>query len=94
MRADQIDLDPRSARARNGLGVIAMKRGKADEAFTEWKQAVSLAPHDYDALFNLAMELDAAGRHDEARPYLERFAAQAPPAQYSADIARVRKVLR
>jgi arylsulfatase A-like enzyme/Tfp pilus assembly protein PilF len=85
--------DPRSARAHNGLGVVAMKTGRRDEAFAEWKQAVALAPHDFDALFNLAMELDAAGRHDEARPYLARFAAEAPPAQYAADIARVRKVL-
>ena len=71
-----------------------MKSGRRDEAFAEWKQAVALAPNDYDALFNLAMELDGAGRHDEARPYLERFASQAPPAQYRADIARARKLLR
>jgi Flp pilus assembly protein TadD len=73
--------------------VIAMKAGRRDEAFDEWKQAVALAPGDYDALFNLAMELDGAGRRDEARPYLERFAAEAPPAQYAGDIARVRRLL-
>jgi arylsulfatase A-like enzyme/Flp pilus assembly protein TadD len=88
-----LEIDPRSARAHNGLGVIAMKSGRRDEAFAEWKQAVALAPGDYDALFNLAIELDAAGRRDEARPYLERFAGEAPPAQYGADIARVRRLL-
>jgi hypothetical protein len=39
------------------------------------------------------MELDAAGRRDEARPFLERFAREAPPAQYGPDIAKVRKRL-
>jgi choline-sulfatase len=85
--------DPKSARAHNGLGVVAMRMGRADEAFVHWKRAVELAPHDYDALFNLATELDAAGRHDEARPLLERFVRDAPPAQYAADIAKIRKRL-
>ncbi len=89
-----IAVDPGSARAHNGLGVVAMKAGRRDEAFAEWKQAVTLAPKDFDALFNLAIELDAAGRAGEARPYLERFAAEAPPAQYAADITRVKRVLR
>lgn len=93
MLRQAIAADPRSARPHNGLGVIAMKTGRPDDAFAEWKQAVALAPSDYDALFNLAMELDAAGRRAEARPYLERFAAEAPPAQYAVDIARVRKAL-
>jgi arylsulfatase A-like enzyme/Flp pilus assembly protein TadD len=88
-----VALNPGSARAHNGLGVIAMKAGRRDEAFAHWKQAVALAPSDFDALFNLAMELDAAGRRDEARPYLERFATEAPPAQYAADVARARKLL-
>ena len=88
-----VEIDPNAARAHNGLGVVAMRLGHRDEAFGEWKQAVTLAPHDYDVLFNLATELDGAGRRDEARPYLERFAAEAPPAQYAADIARVKKLL-
>ena len=88
-----VEIDPSSARAHNGIGVIAMKTGHKDEAFAEWKEAVALNPHDYEVLFNLAMELDAAGRRDEARPYFERFAAEAPPAQYAADIGRVRKML-
>jgi len=88
-----VEINPGSARAHNGLGVIAMKSGRRDEAFAEWKQAVALAPHDYDALFNLATELDAAGRHDEARPYLARFAAEAPPAQYAEDVARAKRLL-
>jgi Flp pilus assembly protein TadD len=86
-------IDPRSARAHNGLGVVAMRSGARDEAFAHWKRAVELAPNDFDALFNLGMELDAAGRRDEARPFLDRFAREAPPAQYSPDIVKVKRLL-
>jgi arylsulfatase A-like enzyme/Flp pilus assembly protein TadD len=86
-------IDPRSARAQNGLGVVAMKTGAKDAAFAHWKRAVELAPGDFDALFNLGMELDTAGRRDEARPFLERFAREAPPAQYGPDVVAVRKLL-
>jgi arylsulfatase A-like enzyme len=88
-----VAIDPKSARAHNGLGVLAMRGGRADEAFAEWKRAVELAPGDFDALFNLSTELDAAGRHAEARPYLERFVREAPPAQYAPDIARAKRIL-
>jgi arylsulfatase A-like enzyme/tetratricopeptide (TPR) repeat protein len=88
-----VTLDPRSARAHNGLGVVAMRAGATDEAFAQWKRAVELAPNDFDALFNLGMELDAAGRHDEARSFLDRFVREAPQAQYSADIVKVKRLL-
>ena len=88
-----VTIDERSARAHNGLGVVAMKRGRPDAAFSEWKRAVELAPNDFDALYNLATELDAAGRRAEARPYLERFVRDAPPALYPADIAKARRLL-
>ena len=86
-------IDPKSARAHNGLGVVAMRTGAPEEAFRHWKRAVELAPNDFDALFNLGLELDAAGRRDEARPFLDRFLREAPPAQYGPDLARVRKIL-
>jgi len=90
---EAVAADPKSARAHNGLGVVAMRSGRRDEAFAHWKRAVELAPNDFDALFNLGMELDSAGRRDEARPFLERFAREAPPVQYAADIHRVRRLL-
>jgi Flp pilus assembly protein TadD len=71
-----------------------MREGRREEAFAQWKRAVELAPGDFEALYNLGMELDKAGRRDEARPYLERFVAQAPPGQYDSDIARVRSLLK
>ena len=54
---------------------------------------MELAPQDYDALYNLATELESAGRREDARPYLERFAREAPAAQYAPDIARVKRIL-
>jgi len=92
--AEAAATDPKSARAHNGLGVVAMREGRREEAFAQWKSAVELAPGDFDALYNLGMELENAGRRDEARPYLERFATQAPAAQYASDISRVRSLLR
>jgi choline-sulfatase len=88
-----VGIDPKSARAHNGLGVVAIRTNRPDEAFAQWKRAVELAPGDFDALYNLGIELDGAGRRDEARPFLERFAREAPPAQYAPDIARVRTLL-
>jgi Flp pilus assembly protein TadD len=88
-----VAIDPKSARAHNGLGVVAMRTNRPEDAFAEWKRAVALAPGDFDALYNLASELDAAGRRDEARPFLERFAREAPAAQYGPDIVKARKLL-
>ena len=88
-----ISIDPTLPRSHNGLAVIAMRTGHRDEAFAEWKSAVALAPHDYDSLYNLATQLEDAGRHDEARPYLERFANEAPSEQYGPDIERVKRML-
>ena len=47
----------------------------------------------YDALYNLGTVLYSSGRRDEARPYLERFATEAPPARYARDIVHVREML-
>ena len=35
----------------------------------------------------------AQGRRDEARPYIERFVREAPPARYAQDIARFKALL-
>jgi len=54
---------------------------------------VRLDPHLYDALYNLGTVLYDSGRRDDARPYLQRFVNEAPPARYQRDIARIRKML-
>jgi len=63
------------------------------DATAEWATALQLDPGLFDALYNVATTLYDAGRREEARPYLERFVRQAPPARYGADIARFRRLL-
>jgi len=50
-------------------------------------------PNDFNALFNLTMELFESGQAGEARRYGERFVATAPPAFFAQDIARIRERL-
>jgi len=88
-----LDIDPGVARAQNSLGVIAAREGRMPEAVERWKRAVALNPEDYQTLFNLGSELWRAGRREEARPYLEAYLREAPPALEARDIARVRKIL-
>jgi Tfp pilus assembly protein PilF len=86
--------DPRSSRAHAGMGVIKLQTGHRDGAIEEWKQAIATDPRNFDALFNLADELIRAGRLDEARPYVQRFADTAPRAIYGADAARLKAAVR
>src|SRR5918995_1871324 len=57
--------DPRSSRARAGLGVVALRAGRRDEAIAHWQQAVALDRTNFDALYNVGTELVNAGRHVE-----------------------------
>ena len=88
--ATALELNPRLARIHNELGVIAAETGHVDEAVAHWKRAVELEPREFDTLFNLGSVLVKAGRASEARPYLERFLREAPPAVYGRDFAKVR----
>jgi tetratricopeptide (TPR) repeat protein len=81
------------ARAHDSLGLLAAVSGDADGAARSWTRALQLSPDDPDALFNLGTLLWRQGRQDQARPYLERFLAIAPPARYEEDLARVRAQL-
>jgi arylsulfatase A-like enzyme/Flp pilus assembly protein TadD len=83
-------LDPAVARAHNSLGVIAAEGRRFEEAIERWRRAASLDPREYQTLYNLGMMLVRLGRPTEARPYLERYVREAPPALEARDIARVR----
>jgi hypothetical protein len=58
-----------------------------------WKRAVDLEPADFDALYNLTLELINQGRMDEARQFGDRYIASAPPSLHAPDIAHLRKLL-
>jgi Flp pilus assembly protein TadD len=89
-----LDVDDGLARGHNGLGVIAAREGRWDEAIARWQRAVALDPHDYQTLFNLGAALRDRGREAEARRYLEAYLRAAPVALEARDMARVRGWLR
>jgi choline-sulfatase len=86
-------IDPGLAQAHNHLGVIAAENHRPEEAIEHWKKAAALNPREWDTLFNLGVLLRKEGRREEARPYLQRFAENAPPAVYAADVVQVRRWL-
>jgi Flp pilus assembly protein TadD len=73
--------------------VLAARSGRTEEARRLFSLALETSPADPDTLFNLGTVLWREGRRDEARPYLQRFLASAPPALYAPDIARIRSWL-
>jgi arylsulfatase A-like enzyme/tetratricopeptide (TPR) repeat protein len=85
-----LSIDATLAGAYTGLGVTLTRLNRLPEALDAWRRAVSLDPRDFNALFNLTMELFESGQAGEARRHGEQFVATAPPAFFAADIARVR----
>jgi tetratricopeptide (TPR) repeat protein len=86
-------LNPGLTEAHNALGVIASRSGRPEDSIRHWRRAIELDPDAFDTLYNLGLELRRQGRAAEARPYLERFARDAPSALYARDLARVRSWL-
>jgi len=82
--------DERLALAHHTLGLLAARRGDEGEAERRFRRALALDAGNYDAMLNLGSLLARRGRRAEAQPYLEQFAAGAPPSVYAREIARVR----
>jgi arylsulfatase A-like enzyme/Tfp pilus assembly protein PilF len=78
------------ALAHHTLGLLAGRRGDDAEAERRFRRALDLDAGNYDAMLNLGSLLARRGRRAEAQPYLERFAAGAPPSLYAREIARAR----
>jgi len=85
--------DPTLGGAYTALGVALAGMGRKAEAIEAWTRAVSIDGRDVNALFNLTINLAAAGRRDEARRYGTQFVAAAPPAM-RADIETIRRVIQ
>jgi len=88
-----VEIDDALTAAWTALGVAQLRRGDRAAAIESWKRATALDPREFNALYNLGTELLNAGAPEQARPYLERFAATAPPALFGPDVARVRRLL-
>lgn len=88
-----LELDPTSATAYANLAADYLSTRNFPAAVDALKQATTLDPRNFDALYNLGMALDAAGRRDEAIPVLQKFANEAPSSRYARDIDSVRALL-
>jgi arylsulfatase A-like enzyme/Tfp pilus assembly protein PilF len=91
--ARALEIDPRLARAHNALAAVYLRQRREADAIAEWRLALEIEPRLYDALYNVGTTLWDTGHHDDARPFLDRFVRDAPPQRYSADIARIRRML-
>ena len=70
-----IDVDPALPDAHTTLGVILSTAGRKADAIESWKRAVALDGDQFNALYNLWLELAAAGRArrgDRLRPSVRR----------------------
>jgi tetratricopeptide (TPR) repeat protein len=77
----------------NYLGMALYNLGAPGEALDAWQRATSLAPRDFDLLYNLAIVSAEQGRIETAREALRRFIAEAPKERYGADIVAARQRL-
>lgn len=88
-----IAADPSLAAAYTGLGVAEGSAGRDEAAIAAWRKAIALDSREFDAMHNLARVL-LRTHPDEARPVVERFIREAPPAFYGRDIAELEALLR
>ncbi len=70
-----------------------MKAGDKAAAYESWTRAVQIAPTNFEALYNLGVNLARDGHLDRARPYLEQFLRTAPEAFYAEDRREVGRIL-
>lgn len=61
-----LQLNPRSARLRNGLGTIYMAQGKAKEAEAEFREVLRLDPDTPNVRGNLGVALGRLGKYEES----------------------------
>ena len=71
-----------------------MKTGDKAAAYDAWTKAVQLDPTNFEALYNLGVNLARDGQLARARPYLEQFLRTAPEAFYADEQREVGALLR
>jgi tetratricopeptide (TPR) repeat protein len=81
-----VNLDPRDAVARNGLGAALAQLARYDEAKTEFRRAISIRPGYPEAHYNLAGVLQSTGRFNESEMPLRR-ALKLKPSMLDARIS-------
>jgi len=76
--AKAAELDAKDPAVYNAFAVLALRQGKAQEAFERFDQAVSLDPSFIDARFNKAAVLLDAGDYSRARAELTTIVEKRP----------------
>lgn len=89
-----LEADAGLAGAHTIMGVILSGTGRKPAAIESWKRAVALDPSEFNALYNLWLELASAGRREEAVAYGRQFLATAPPAFFAAERQQISGYLR
>ena len=88
-----IEADPGLPGAFTILGVVLSGTGRKPEAIDSWKRAVALDASEFNALYNLWLELAAAGRRDEALAYGRQFVTTAPEAFFGRERQQIAQYL-
>jgi len=84
--AKAAELDAKDPAIYNAFAVLALRQGKAQEAFDRFDQAVSLDPSYIDARFNKASVLLDAGDYNRAKTELTTIVEKRPD-DYAAYVA-------
>ena len=74
-----LSLKPDRSEAHNQLGNVNLLRGNLTGAEEHYREAVRLGPGNAEAVYNVAMTLDRAGRFTEAVDWYGRFLKSVPP---------------
>jgi arylsulfatase A-like enzyme/Tfp pilus assembly protein PilF len=85
--------NPDSSQGHAGLAMVAIRQGDRKTAIERWERAVALQPENFDALYDLGIQLAQDGQLDAARRYLTQFVQTAPRGQYGKDIDKVSALL-
>jgi tetratricopeptide (TPR) repeat protein len=84
--AKAAELDTKDPAIYNAFAVLALRQGKAQEAFERFDQAVSLDPNYIDARFNKAAVLLDAGDYARAKAELTKIVDKRPD-DHAAQVA-------
>ena len=76
------------------MGVILSGTGRKGEAIESWKRAVTLDGREFNALYNLWVELAASGRREEAMQYGQQFLVTAPDAFFGREKQQISAWMR
>jgi arylsulfatase A-like enzyme/Tfp pilus assembly protein PilF len=83
-----------SSQGHAGLAMVAIRQGDRKTAIARWERAVALQPSNFDALYDLSVQLAQDGQMAAAKRYMEQFVRTAPRGQYGKDIDKLAEALR